>query len=190
MTATHVQGASSPIIVSALFGQEDHAWLDAQRKAYFPPDRNVLPAHLTLFHHLPPSIDGELRQRLKAACMERAPSATLAGLISLGHGVAYRVVSPQLEDIRAELADAFAPLLMPQDKAGWRPHVTIQNKVEPAAAKALLSELAAGFRARPLNLMGLAAWWYRGGPWELIAAYGFGGGKTITPKLTTSAPLL
>lgn len=169
----------APIIVSALFGSEDHAWLDAQRKTHFPPDRNVLAAHLTLFHHLPPTIEDELKHRLKSACMDAPPRATLTGLISLGRGVAYRVASPELEDIRAEIAEAFAPLLLPQDKAGWRPHVTIQNKVEPVAAKALLAALSATFRPQPLAIAGLAAWWYRGGPWEPLAAYRFGGGRLI-----------
>ena len=55
---------AAPIIVSALFGDADLAWLDALRRAHFPPARNQLPAHLTLFHHLPPSIEGELGARL------------------------------------------------------------------------------------------------------------------------------
>ena len=45
----------APIIVTALFGRADQGWFDAQRAAYFPPERNVLAAHCTLFHHLPPS---------------------------------------------------------------------------------------------------------------------------------------
>ncbi len=73
------------------------------------------------------------------------PEARLSGLISLGKGVAYRVESPGLAAIRAELAKAFAGLLTPQDQAGWRAHVTIQNKVALEVARALLSELQAGF---------------------------------------------
>jgi 2'-5' RNA ligase len=164
-----------------MFGTEDHAWLNAQRKTHFPTERNVLAAHLTLFHHLPPAVEDELRQRLRVACIDDPPRATLAGLMSLGRGVAYRVESPALEAMRAELAEAFAPLLTPQDKAGWRPHVTIQNKAEPAAARALLAELKAGFKPRPLSIAGLAAWWYRGGPWEAIGALRFGGGRPMQP---------
>jgi hypothetical protein len=92
----------------------------------------------------------------------------------MGRGVGYRVDSPGLAEIRAELAHAFTGLLTPQDQAGWRPHITIQNKVEPAVAKALHAELAARFVPRPLGLAGLAAWFYRGGPWEQIARYPFG----------------
>jgi 2'-5' RNA ligase superfamily len=172
---------TAPIIVSALFGPEDHCWFDAQRKAHFPPDRNVLAAHLTLFHHIPPSVKAELCQRLKNACLKPPPRASITALMSLGRGVAYRVDCPGLECIREELVDAFAPLLMPQDKAGWRAHVTIQNKVESQAAKSLLTTLTATFHPRPLEIAGLAAWWYRDGPWEAIGAWRFGGGQSMRP---------
>ena len=163
----------APIIVTATFGAADHAWLDGLRRAHFPPERNHLAAHLTLFHHLPPSCGAELARRLAEATRGTAPAATLAGPMSLGRGVALRVASEGLAAIRAELADAFTPLLTPQDRAGWRPHVTIQNKVDTAAARTLLDEMAGERWPRPLALAGLAAWWYRGGPWEPIRAWRF-----------------
>ncbi len=156
----------SPIIVSALFGPQDFAWFDGLRRAYFPPERNQLSAHLTLFHHLPPSIEPELRQRLARVTRTARPAAVAAAVISLGRGVAIRIDSPQLGSIRADLADAFAGLLVPQDAAGWRAHVTIQNKVDPSAARALHTDLARDFKPRPIAIIGLAAWWYRGGPWS------------------------
>lgn len=165
--------ATAPIIVSALLGSQDFAWLDGLRRAHFPPERNVIPAHLTLFHHLPPSIGAELRQRLAAVTRCKPPPAVASGLLNLGRGVAIRIESPQLKDVRAELADGLAGLLGPQDQAGWRPHVTIQNKVEPVRAKALLLALEKEFRPRAIQISGLAAWWYRGGPWELISQHAF-----------------
>ena len=144
------------------------------RERYFPPERNQLAAHLTLFHHLPPSLLPELNQRLSAATRGvPAPAARAAGLMNLGRGVAVRIESAALEAIRATLADAFAPLLTPQDSAGWRPHVTVQNKVTPAEANATLATLAASFAPRPVRVAGLAAWYYRGGPWEAIQRYMF-----------------
>lgn len=165
---------AAPIIVSALFGPADHGWLDGLRHAHFPPERNQLAAHLTLFHHLPPTIAGELKGRLAERTRgQAAPVARASGLLNLGRGVAIRIESPELEAIRAELADAFAGLLTPQDQAGWRPHVTIQNKVAPAEAKALLATLQPGFAPRPVAIAGLAAWWYRGGPWEPLSRHMF-----------------
>ena len=165
----------APIIVTALFGAADMELLDGLRRTYFPPERNRLRAHLTMFHHLPPSLAAELGQRLSAASRGvPPPPAQLAGLISLGGGVAFRVESSALGIIRARLADAFAGMLTPQDAAGWRPHVTIQNKVSAAIARETLACLSAGFRPHPLAITGLASFHYRGGPWEPIGRYPFG----------------
>jgi hypothetical protein len=172
LTAAVSTGA--PIIVTALFGKADAAWFDALRQRHYPPERNRVAAHLTLFHHLPPSLETELKQRLSTATRgERAPLARIGGLISLGAGVAYRIESPALEDIRDSLAEAFAPMLMPQDRAGWRPHVTIQNKVLPAEAKELQRALEADFRPRPVAIAGLASWHYLGGPWSPLSRHMF-----------------
>lgn len=170
---------TAPIIVTALFGADDFAMFDALRRAHFPPERNVLRAHLTMFHHLPPSVERELTGLLQDEARGNAPQARIASLINLGNGVAFAIDSPDLEDIRARIADRFAPMLMPQDRNPWRPHVTVQNKVKPPEARALLGSLSADFRPRALTLAGLAAFYYRGGPWEPIAAFAFGTGRKI-----------
>jgi hypothetical protein len=164
-----------PIIVTALFADADFAQLDALRRAHFPPERNQVPAHLTLFHHLPPSLGDELSRRLREETSGiAAPAATISGAINLGRGVALRIRSDGLAAIRDRLAEAFAGVLTPQDSAGWRPHVTIQNKVEPAAARALLTEMDTLFaRPKPLGIVGLASWHYLGGPWAPIARFRF-----------------
>ena len=166
----------APIIVSALFGDADFRWLDGLRRAHFPPERNLIAAHLTLFHHLPPGIAGELETRLKAATQRiPPPPAAIDKVMMLGRGVALRVRSAGLAAIRADLAEAFADCLIPQDRAGWNPHVTIQNKVPPGEAKALHAALAEGFAARPLAIVGIATYFYHGGPWEAIGRYRFSG---------------
>jgi hypothetical protein len=156
-----------PIIVTALMGAADFAWADGLRRAHFPPERNHLSAHITLFHHLPPSLLNELATRLKDLCRGPAPVARLGAVMSLGQGVAYRIDSPDLMAMRDELADAFTGLLTPQDQARPRLHVTVQNKVKPDVAKALAAQLSADFQPRPFAIAGLAAWHYRGGPWDL-----------------------
>ena len=45
-----------PIIVTALFGDGDNGWLQELRLAHYPPERNRVPAHLTMFRQLPPSL--------------------------------------------------------------------------------------------------------------------------------------
>ena len=95
--------------------------------------------------------------------------------MDLGGGVAYRVVSPELDAIRAELAHDLRGLLSAQDSGGWRPHVTIQNKVAPKIAKGLIEQLERSFRPRPLAISGLGLHRYLGGPWEKLAIYPFRG---------------
>ena len=161
------------LIVTAELGAEDFAWLDALRRRHYPPERNKVPAHLTLFHALAPSAEGEIRTRLAGLARQQPPEARIAGLMDLGGGVAFRIVSDGLEALRGELAHDLHGLLGAQDSGGWRPHVTIQNKVEPKAARALRRSLEQGFAPRPLRIAGLGLHRYVGGPWETLALYRF-----------------
>jgi hypothetical protein len=167
---------TAPIIITAEMGKTDQAWANGLRRAHYPPERNQLNAHITLFHHLPPSHLPEIKSRLAALAGQcPQPIAQLSEVMSLGGGVAYRIDSPELLSIRDELAHDFSGLLIPQDQARPRLHITVQNKVEPAAAKALHAELSASFKPRPLTISGLAAHYYRGGPWEHIGHWSFRG---------------
>jgi hypothetical protein len=166
---------SGALIVTAALGAEDFAWLNGQRRAHFPPERNQLAAHLTMFHALPPSAEAEAGRVLSREAASAAPRAMVAGLMNLGRGVAYRIVSDELEAIRRSVAEHFHGFLSAQDSQGWRPHVTIMNKAEPAAAKALLRELEASFSPRPLKIAGLELHRYLGGPWERLGRWSFRG---------------
>ena len=165
----------SALIVTAEFVADDFAWLEGLRRRHYPIERNQVPVHLTMFHALPPSALDEAKRYLSLAAQEPAPRATIAGLMDLGGGVAFRVVSDELDAIREEISDHLHGLLGAQDAAGWRPHVTIQNKVPPKIARALLAELEQGFGPRPLGVAGLALHRYLGGPWESVARYSFRG---------------
>ena len=57
--------AAAPIIVTALLGSADFGWADGLRRAHFPPERNKIPAHISLFHHLPPARLEELMRLMK-----------------------------------------------------------------------------------------------------------------------------
>ena len=165
----------SALIVTADLAPADFAWLQGLRQTYYPAERNRVPVHLTMFQGLPPSAADEIKQQLSTLAAGPPPRATIAGLTDLGGGVAYRVVSDELEAIRETIADHFHGLLCGPDAAGWRPHVTIQNKVAPKEARALLSKLEQDFRPRPLGIAGLALHCYLGGPWETVARYPFRG---------------
>lgn len=163
------------LIVTAELADADFAWLDRLRRAHFPPERNQLPAHLTMFHALPPSEEREVRRSLSRLASEPPPRASVEGLMDLGGGVAFRVVSVELDAIRCELAADFRGLLSAQDSGGWRPHVTIQNKVPPKDARALLARLGREFRPVALRISGLGLHRYLGGPWERLETYSFRG---------------
>jgi hypothetical protein len=164
---------AGPLIVTAEFAPPDFAWLQGLRRQHYPADRNQVPAHLTIFHALPPSLEPEARRRLAKIVQRSRPSAQLAGLMDLGGGLAFRVVSDDLDSIREELADAFHGMLGAQDSGGWRPHVTIQNKVPAKTARALKATLERDLEPRPLNISGLSLQRYLGGPWEAIGSYRF-----------------
>ena len=166
---------SGALIVTAELGQPDFGWLEGLRRAHYPPERNQVPAHLTMFHALPPSAESEIRSRLGARARDRKPAATIDGLIDLSGGVAFRIVSPDLDRIRRDLSNELHGLLGAQDVGGWRPHVTIQNKVAPKIARALKASLDLDFRPRPLAISGRGLHRYLGGPWERLAVYAFRG---------------
>ena len=95
------------------------------------------------------------------------------GSISLGRGVALRYESDTLSRLHGVLARRFAGWLTPQDKQRFKAHVTIQNKVEPAQAKALLARLDPGV-APICRVEGIDLWAYLGGPWRMLATLRFG----------------
>jgi hypothetical protein len=166
---------AGPLIVTAEFGPEDFAWLDALRRHHYPAERNQVPAHLTLFHTIAPSAEGELRQILKSMSGRSPPRACISSVMNLGGGVALRVASEQLDAIRAEIAERLHGLLTAQDLAGWSGHVTIQNKVPSREARALIDALGDQFLRRPIQISGLGLHRYLGGPWESLRTFSFRG---------------
>ncbi|ALJ12240.1 2'-5' RNA ligase family protein [Sphingopyxis macrogoltabida] len=160
-------------------GAADQHYFDALRTAHFPPDRNHLAAHITLFHQLPPSCLDELTRLIRAIAADTPPpAASLREVYSLGGGVAFRIDSASLLAIRDRIADHFFGALTAQDRGMPRLHITVQNKVTASEAKALLARLTEDFRPRPLAIAGLAAHHYRGGPWETAFAANFRGRRT------------
>jgi hypothetical protein len=162
-----------PLIITAKIAAADFSWLEALRRAHYPPERNQVASHLTIFHALPPSAETEVRARLARAVRRQAPKASIEGLMDLGGGVAFRIVSPDLDRIRDELAIELHGLLGARDRGGWRPHITIQNKVSPRLACSLKQSLESTFRPKPLRISGLELNRYLDGPWEQLASYKF-----------------
>lgn len=155
-----------PLVLTALLDDDTRHHLDVLRARHFPPDRNHLAAHLTLFHALPAGTAPAVTRDVAAAADRSPLAATVDGLRLLGRGVAYTVDCPPLRALRRGLTDRWAPRLTRQDADKADLHVTVQNKVDPAVARALHDDLAAAFVPWEATVTGLALWRYDGGPWE------------------------
>jgi hypothetical protein len=166
---------AGPLIVTADFASPDFAWLEGLRRANYPAEHNRVPVHLTMFQGLPPSAVDEVKHQLALHTAEAPPRAMIGGLMNFDAGVAFRVVSDDLDAIRESIAGHFHGLLSGPDAAGWKPHVTIQNKAPSKQARALQVDLGFDFRPRTLGIAGLSVHRYHGGPWETVATYKFRG---------------
>lgn len=163
-----------PLILTLTLDAAAQSRFDALRTAHFPPERNHLAAHITLFHALPGEHQGAVLTDLAAEVRRPPFPVRVSGLRSLGRGVAYVLQSPELDRVRAALAERWQPWLTPQDSRRHSPHVTVQNKVAPDVARALLAELSRDFSPYDVQADGLALWRYLGGPWEPVALLPFG----------------
>ena len=147
--------------------------LEALRQRYFPAALNRVPAHLTLFHHLPGEDLRAISERVATLCsLHGALRFDIGGTRFLGRGVAFEIACPPLVALREALAADWHDQLTAQDRQGYRPHVTIQNKVTPAEARTTQEAL---FDLLPINgeIHGLRLWHYRGGPWDEAGRFRF-----------------
>ena len=170
--------ADHPLILTLALDETSFARFDGLRRQHFPPERNIVPAHITLFHHLPGAREADIAGELAGVCREQ-PSLTLTitGLRSLGRGVAYTIEAPVLQELRGRLARVWQDWLTPQDRQRYQPHITVQNKATPDEARALLAELSAGFEPFAARGEGLLLWRYLNGPWRLLREFRFEGAE-------------
>ncbi len=165
---------ADPLILTLEVDDRLFACVDRLRKLHFPAGRNFLSAHVTMFHHLPGDrLDG-IADDLRDVC-ERTPSfeVVLSTLRFLGKGVAINLVGTLALGLRSELAERWDEWLIPQDRQKFAPHVTIQNKVDPATARALFQNLSESWAPVRGRATGVSLWHYRGGPWEPAGRFAF-----------------
>lgn len=185
-----------PLIIALALDEASQDRFDALRRRHFPPERNHLRAHLTLFHALPGELERQVRQDLGQAAGRPPLTLRVTGLRFLGRGVAYALHCPELDALRHALAARWRPHLTNQDRQPHRPHVTVQNKVDPATARATLRELERGFEPYDVTGCALALFRYLGPTWEPLGEHplrppapGAAAGSGPTPAATSrSAP--
>ena len=149
---------------------------DRERAALFPPGRTRVGAHVSLFHAVPASYEPEVRAGLAEAAADREPfPVEVYELMSLGRGVAYRLSSTHLLALHRQLQVRWWEQLSPQDRQGFRPHVTVQNKVSPEVASRTLTRLRQRFTPFEVTAQALRLWRYQGGPWASLERFPFGG---------------
>lgn len=166
-------GETPPFILTLELDGAAFGKLNELRRHHYPPGRNQIAAHLTLFHQLPGDRAREIRAHLhNVAAAQPVIAFASAEWKALGRGVALFLRAPQLNALRDALAAEWRPWLIEQDRAGFRPHVTIQNKVSDADVRRTLAELAAT-RLPAVRGVGLHLWRYLGGPWEDAGLFRF-----------------
>lgn len=159
-----------PLILTARIADRDLELFDQLRTAHFPPDRNFLRAHLTMFHRLPGEYEGQILDSLVDTAGEiDTIMADVIGLRHIGAGVAFSITSTALHEVRERLKSNFLSWLGPQDRQKWQPHITVQNKAPKAKADALYRDLSESFLPYAIEIEGLDLWEYLGGPWLHLA---------------------
>jgi 2'-5' RNA ligase len=158
----------APLLVTAELAPDAFARLDGLRRRYFPAERNLIPAHVSLFHHLPASERDAVESALEAVTERPAPDLRFETVRRLASGMAVDVTSSGLAAVHLDLSRAFAEWLTPQDRQPFRPHVTLMNKASKEAALAALAEVSTGWASFEADAPALLLWRYLGGPWELV----------------------
>ena len=174
-SASGLAAPASPFILTLELDDASFVRLNGWRRRFFPAERNVIAAHLTIFHQLPGDRSREIKAYLRSVVAAQAEIAVESTeWKALDRGVALFLRSPRLAALRDALAAEWRPWLIAQDLAGFRPHVTVQNKVSQAEARRTLAEINA-VESRELKVrgIGLHLWRYLGGPWEDAGLFRF-----------------
>lgn len=164
----------APLLVTAKLPDAILAWADGLRRAHFPPERNRLVAHVTLFHALPHSVESELRDLLSELVRGPPVPARVTGLMKLGGGTAIAIDSPGMVELHGVIADRMHGLMTRQDAQPLRLHITIQNKVTGSEARALQEQLAPVLEHHAFDFAGFDLFAYEGA-WRPIRSFPFRG---------------
>jgi hypothetical protein len=172
-----------PLILTLLLNEEAETFFNILRQQHFPPERNYLKAHLTLFHHLPQ--EPKIHDDIKTICANQKPIVLqVVDVMPIGRGVAYKLESEMLQQVHKRLQQQWQSWLIPQDRQKLWPHITVQNKVAPQTARALLLQLQASFTPFEVHGLGFRLWTYLGGPWEMVDTFLFSNDNLETPSRT------
>lgn len=163
----------APLIVTAVLPNDIQAWADGLRSKHYPSDRTRIPAHVTLFHTLPPSIEPELLEFLSHLSKRPPPIAEISGVMKLDNGTAVGVRCPEMLELHSVIADRMHGLLTHQDAQPLRLHITIQSGVTTHQAREVQSLLRSQIRPSKFKFRGLAVHAWEAGHWRFIKNVNF-----------------
>ncbi len=165
----------TPLILTVGIEETVQSFFNQKRKEYFPPEKNFIDAHLTLFHHLPDD-DTAIIRTIEDLCFEqKAIPLSITEIKNIGKGVVYKIESKELIQLHRKLQKKWMDYLTMQDRQGLWPHITIQNKVTAEEVKQTLQQLKEGFIPFDVTATGLTLWRYLNGPWQQYQHFPFGG---------------
>ena len=173
-------------VLTLLTDEAHHRTMTALRQLHFPARLNKLSAHVTLFHALPGAHLAEIKRDLKSVAATTSTFAieTRMPPFRMRKGVGIHV-SPvrsndgsssndaddnnQIHAIFTHLRSLWLSWLSPQDRdrRSFRPHYTIQNKVDdPAIVDRCFREIETEFPGSTGQVRGLTLYLYDRGWWK------------------------
>ncbi|MCC8410244.1 2'-5' RNA ligase family protein [Mucilaginibacter sp. UR6-1] len=164
---------TQPLILTLKLDNNAQMFFNDLRKQYFPPGRNFIDAHLTLFHQLPPGQHEVFELLYEIGKQRQSFTVNVSRIVSIGNGVAFKCESDELQKLHQYLQQQWRQWLIPQDRQKLWPHITIQNKVSADVAQATLNRLLATFTPFSIKVTGFSLWKYLGGPWEFAEEFLF-----------------
>jgi hypothetical protein len=165
--------AGAPLVLTLQLDEQSFSYFNSLRKLYFPPERNFLSAHVTLFHHLSPNEHLLIEDLVQWSKETEVLPLHITAVKSIGRGVAFTIDCPALVALHQKMQARWQAWLTPQDRQKIWPHITVQNKVAASEAKETLTTLQASFRPFTASGTGFDLWSYEGGPWKFIRRFPF-----------------
>lgn len=163
-----------PLILTFRLDSGSQALLDEWRASYFPPSRNYLKAHLTIYHQLPGQKLVSIQEALQRVVANEKPTDLhFDGLKHHQGFVGITLSAPGVVGIKERLDLEFKDVLRAQDRQGYRPHITVTNLGSPGDAKRCYDQLSKMFIPWTGCAVGLDLYHYHGGPWEHAATFLF-----------------
>ncbi|KAL8684165.1 MAG: hypothetical protein Q9224_006555 [Gallowayella concinna] len=176
-TPQTTQSETKTYILALKTDPAHHQAVTALRNKHFPTKINKLAAHIALFRALPGSKLPAIQKAIQnLVCQTSSFSISTGEPFLMAHGVGLNANVEPAKEIFQTLKEQWNDFLSKQDH-GFRPHYTIQNKVEKSVAEETLAEVRNSFGGSEGTVTGLLLYFYDRGYWTLKNVYWFRDGK-------------